>query len=129
MFIIDSPAAMARALDQPLPRDLRNLLVTRLAQLQEAPEATRFIVVGRNDSLTDVEAAIGMALLLIDGADEGPTWEWAERHGSIIEVAFILGDAADVLLVPERDSTNAELLALIYRHAAGDLERGTAAAR
>lgn len=120
MLIIDSTAAMARALDQPLDPDLKRLLGLRRDQLAEA----RFIVVDASDTIASIERAIGFPLLL----DDQPTWEWAERHGSVIEVAFIFGDAADVLLVPDRDGTDAALIALLHLHAAEDLERQQATA-
>ena len=65
MHIIDTRAALARALDQPLDPDLRRFLTTRLAELGEHVwEAARFIVVEVGDTLAEAEAAIGFPFLL-----------------------------------------------------------------
>lgn len=131
MLIIDTPAALARALDQPLDPDLRRLLELRREQAGAGLEAARFIIVEVADTTASVEAAIGFPLLLHDGGDVAPAWEWAERHdGGWIEVVFVLSDdgPADVLLVPERDGTDADLINLLHLHAADDLERQHATA-
>lgn len=121
MLIIDTIAAV----DRPLDPDVRRLLVLRFQQMGGAYDAMRFIVVEAGDTITSVEGAIGFPLVL----DGSPTWEWAERHGSVIEVAFVFGDAAEVLLVPERDGINADLIALLRLHGAEYLDRQNEAAR
>lgn len=131
MYIIDTPTAMARALDQPLDSALRRVLITRWPDVRENSDAARFVIVEHGDCVASVEAAIGFPLLLHDGSDSAPAWEWAERHdGGWIEVVFVLSDdgPAEVLLVPERDGTDADLIALLHLHAAHDLERQRATA-
>lgn len=124
MNIIDTHTAMARALDQPLDPGLKRLLALRRDQMAGDGEV-RFVVVEASDTTTDIEATIGFPLLL----DDQPQWEWVERHGDIIEVAFIFGEAADVLLVPNHDDTDANLIALLRLHAADELDRNSAIAR
>lgn len=129
MLIIDTAAAMAHALDRPLDPDFRQLLTLRRDQ---AGDAARFIVVQPGDTIISIEEAIGFPVMLHDGDDAAPAWEWAQRHdGGWIEVVFVLSDdgPADVLLVPDRDGTDADLIALLHIHTAADLERQHAIAR
>ena len=115
MRIMDSAQALADALARPLDPALRRLLLLRRDQLGgDVDDIARFIVVEPPDSAADVEAAIGFPLLL-DGL---PAWEWSERHDGWIEVVFVFGEAADVLLVPDRDDLDPTLTALMLDHIA-----------
>ncbi|MBB3909727.1 hypothetical protein [Sphingomonas desiccabilis] len=136
MLIIDSTAAMASALDQPLDEHLMMLLTTRRDQLNgsdDLGETARFLVVEPRDSLAEVEAAIGFPLvtdiadgICLDDPDTVPSWEWAEHHeGGWIELAFIFSDdgAADVLLVNDREGGDPDLIDLLRHHLALDHEQ------
>lgn len=118
MQIIDTAAALARALDQPLDPALRALLVTRRDQLgSHVEEAARFIVVEPPDTLADVEAAVGFPIA-IEGE---PTWEWTQRHGGgWVEIVVVLSDdgPADVVLVRDADGSDPELTRLLHDHTA-----------
>lgn len=126
MFIIDSAAALADAFARPLPPAVLRLLQLRRDQLGgNIEDAARFIVVEPPDRLADVEAAIGFPLVL-DGA---PAWEWLKRHDSnILEIVFVFGDTADVLLLSSRDSLDPALTAILQQHAALDGDRQQALA-
>lgn len=130
MLIIDSTAAMAVALDQPLDPALRRLLTTRRDQLAGAGDlghAARFLVVEPRDTLADVEAALGFPIITgvedgvrLDDPDAVPCWEWAENHdGGWVEAAFVYSEdgAADVLLVCEGQGIDPNLIALLRHHA------------
>lgn len=130
MLIIDSTAAMAVALDQPLDPALRRLLTTRRDQLAGAGElgdAARFLVVEPRDTLADVEAELGFPIVsgveegvCLDAPDAVPCWEWAEHHdGGCLEATFLFSDdgAADVLLVCTGQGIDPDLIALLRHHA------------
>jgi hypothetical protein len=136
MLIIDSTAALASALNQPLDQHPILLLTTRRDQLDgsgDLGDAARFIVVEPRDRLSEVEAAIGFPLvtavadgICLDDPDTVPSWEWAEHHeGGWIELAFIFSDdgKADVLLVNEREGADPDLIDLLRHHLTLDHER------
>ncbi len=131
MLVIDSSAAMVRALDQPIDPDLKYHLALRGSQLaddhHDLGEHVRFVAVAPGDTLDEIEAALGfpVATNLVDGSRLGqpgftPSWEWAERHrGGWTELAFVLADDfAAVLLVPDRDGIDPTLTGLCRDHAA-----------
>ena len=115
MRILDSAAALADALARPLDSALRQLLLLRRDQLGgDIEDVARFIIIEPPDSAAEVEAAIGFPMLL----DDMPAWEWSERHDDWTEVVFVFGEAADVLLIPDRDDLDPALTALMLDHIA-----------
>lgn len=121
MYIIDTAAAMARALDQPLDPDLRRLLKLRRDQMAGHEEAARYVVVEAGDTVASIEAAIGFPLVL----DDQPAWEWAERHeGKIWEVVLVLSDdgPAEVLIADEHNS-HTDLITLLHVHGVDAVDR------
>lgn len=120
MQIIDSMAALARAMNELTDPALKLLLTLRRNQAGDyMEEAARFLIVEPPDTLAEVEAAIGFPL----ATDEAPSWEWLEHHdGGWIEIVFVFSDEcpADVLLVPTSADIDAGLIALIQRHASTD---------
>jgi len=112
MLQLRSSVALARALDQPIDPDLRELLALRIGQLglEELADTAWFAIVQPGDTVGDVEAELGFPLSM-----EGePTFEWMQAHaGGIYELTFIFSDDhAHVLLVQERGGIDASLLAL-----------------
>lgn len=120
MLIINTTAALGRALQQPLDHSLHRLLTTRRDQLGDSmEEAARFLIIEPPDTLADMEAAIGFSI----ATDDGPSWEWMEQHdGGWAEIVFVFSDdaPADVLLVPTWSDIDVDLIALIQRHAPTD---------
>ncbi len=120
MLRIDTTTELTYANNELRDPYVQRLLTTRRDQLGDhMEEAARFLIVEPPDTLGDVEAAIGFPLT-IDGE---PTWEWIERHdGGWTEIVFILSDdgPADVLLVPTETDLDADLIALLQRHAPTD---------
>ncbi|SFR84756.1 hypothetical protein [Sphingomonas jatrophae] len=115
MQLIDTTAALARALVSPLAPNIKRLLTLRRTQLGTIEGAARFIVVEPGDTVADVERALAFPL-----ADEGePCFDWAADHDGLFEAAFNLSDdsAADVMLVPDTDGIDSDLLALCRFHA------------
>ena len=133
MRVIDTAAALARALDQPLDPDLKRLLTTRRDQLGGIDNTARFVIAHPGDSLASVEAALGfpIATNLVDGSvypdpDFTPSWEHVRWHsGGWAEVVFILFDdgAAEVLLAQAGQGADPVLSGLLNDHAAPALER------
>lgn len=106
MILIDSPAALVRALDQPVPSTLRRLLVERGPLLYPGDS---YVVAEPGDPLLDLEEALGVpvATNLVDGArypdpDFAPGWEWHALHPGWHELAYVLSDdgGGALLFVP-----------------------------
>jgi hypothetical protein len=137
MLIIDSSAAMARALDQPIAPPLWQLLSTRRDQLADydldLSELARFVIVDPGDTMPALEAALGYPIAVnpVDGSRLGsagftPSWESIERHPSgWTEIVFILSDDGfgHVILVPDTDGIDAELVDLCRRYASEAAEQ------
>jgi len=137
MILIDTDAALARALDQPLDPDLKRLLAHRRDQFRSptTPLETvaRFAIVEPSDTAMSAQADFGMTFMsnLVDNStfgdpDFAPSSEWMLDHGRWIETVFILSDDgfADVLWVPNSDSIDADLIALFRAFATPARERG-----
>ena len=121
MLIIDSSAAMARALDQPIDPRLKRLLTLRRDQLladgvDDLAEIACFVCVFPGDRLEAVEAAAGFPII----ADGSATFEWCLDHGGWLEAPIILSDDGYgvVLLVMDDPATDPALLAVLREHAA-----------
>lgn len=122
MHIITDAAALARALDSPLPSAVKRLLALRADLIDLAT----FIVPEPGDGLAQVEAAAGIPLAsnIVDGSSWGksdfePSFEWASDHGGAFELPFILSDdgSSIVLIVPDDDRVDATLLAIARHYA------------
>lgn len=120
MLIIDSLEAMARALDQPIDRDLKRLLARRRDQLLadtggdcDLKELALFVVVEPGDSLPAIEEAAGYPVVTDGG------FEWVERHGRWFEAVTILSDDGfgTVLVVPDSQGVDATLLECLREEA------------
>lgn len=122
MDIITDPAALARALDSPLPPAVRRLL----SQRADLIDIATFVSIEAGDKLADAEAAAGIPLTgnMIDGARWGeldfePSFEWALDHGGVFELPYILSDNGSVvvLIVPDDDRIDAALLSMARHYA------------
>ncbi|MBJ7441540.1 hypothetical protein EPO44_18465 [bacterium] len=118
MHIIRTWTELADWLAQPSDPDISNLLQLRRAQLIDCgdlPDIGTFAIVEPGDALADIEAALGVAIII----DSTPTWEWVMRHNSIFETPIILSDDGfgHVLIVPEADGIDPDLLTLCRAHA------------
>ncbi len=116
MISIRSSADMARALEGPLDARLRGLLEQRRDQLMEHEgydlgELAHFIVVQRGDTRESVEAEAGIPL----STEDGPLFEFVERHGSWLEAVVILSDDGFgvALFAADCICTDASLLRLL----------------
>ncbi|KTR84461.1 hypothetical protein NS277_04750 [Novosphingobium barchaimii] len=116
MLKIADMAALARALDSPLDRVLRELLRQRCDQLladtggdYDLGDLAEFLVVEPHDAVADVEAAAGYPVVT------KPAFEWVADHGGWYEAVTILSDDGFgiVLFVPHSDGVDPSLLALL----------------
>ena len=126
MLSIRDSAAMQRALSGPLDPDLKTILLNRLDLLSECSdfdlsELAHFIVVEPGDSITVIEDGLGFDPFVnfVDGArypDPAftPSWEWLTARGLWLDSVWALSDSGFgiVLLVPDMDDVDPELLAL-----------------
>jgi hypothetical protein len=126
MLSIRSAADLAEALDLPLDANLHCLLRRRADQLREYDgyelgDLAHLLVVEAGDDLAIIEDELGFSPLTnaADGTHYGeaeftPSWEAIEQHGSWYELVFVLSDDGfgAVVLVPEADDVDPELLAL-----------------
>lgn len=125
MLSIRYSVAMQHALAAPLDPDLRAILLNRLDLLSEfsdfdLSELAHFIVVEPGDSIAAIEEELGFSPFVnfVDGAHHPnaftPTWEWLIARGRWIDVTWALSDSGFgiVLLVPDMDGVDPELLAL-----------------
>jgi integrase len=127
MLIIDSSAALARALDQPIDPNLKRLLALRRDQLAEyEDDLINFVVVQPGDTIADVGGALGFSpfVSFVDGTPFGepgysPPFEWCADHGGLFEAPIIFSDdgAGVVLIVQNKDGMDADLLALMRAYA------------
>ena len=132
MLSIRDSAAMQRALSGPFDPDLKTILLNRLDLLSEfsdfdLSELAHFIVVGPEDSIAVIEDELGFSPFVnfVDGArypDHAftPSWEWLIARGRWIDVTWALSDSGFgiVLLVPDTDGVDPELLTLFKSHIA-----------
>jgi hypothetical protein len=127
MHIIDSSAAMAKALGAPISDTIKRLLALRRDQLCEFEsydlgELGRWLIVESGDTLTEIEAAAG---ILIANAcpspnpDHAPPWEWVLDHGNVYEAPIIMSDDGfgTVLIVPDQVGIDPTLLRLLRTNA------------
>ena len=118
MHIIHTWQELAAYLDSPIGPDLKCLLQTRRDQLMEYGDLAElgvFVIVQPGETMTAIEEAVSWPVLM-----EGvPTWEWAQRHGTIFEMPFVLSDsgAGHVLIVPDAEGIDPALLELCRAHA------------
>jgi hypothetical protein len=116
MLSIQDGEALSRALNSSISIDLNRLLRLRRGQLNgDIADQARFVIVQPLDTILDVEHALGFSL---DGEyGHGP--EWAQNHGSLIELCWIFTDDgfAHVLIVPDADGIDSELLNLSRKYA------------
>jgi hypothetical protein len=118
MHIIHTWAELAVYLDSPIASDMKALLATRRDQLMEYGELAElgvFVIIQPGDIMAAIEAAVGWPIL-IDGI---PTWEWVQRHGSILEAPTIVSDdgAGHVLIVPDAEGIDPTLRNLCRAYA------------
>lgn len=125
MLVINRWADLALITDPAIMR----LLAKRRDQLQDYDEPADFggiHMVEPGDSITDVEEAVQFPIATnsVDGArypDPAyvPAWEWIEHHGTFWEAPYVLSDdgAGFILIVPDADGIDLELLALCRRDA------------
>lgn len=118
MHIIRTWEDMATYLDSPIASDLKALLQTRRHQLMEygdLSELGEFVIIQSRDTMASIEDATGWPIMI----DDTPTFEWAERHGSWIELPFVRSDAGTghVLIVPDAEGTDPDLLELCRAYA------------
>jgi hypothetical protein len=122
MHVITDAASLARALDQPLPPGLAQLLRARA----ELIDLTTLVVVEAGDTIDAIEAAAGVpvATNIVDGSrwadpDFEPSFEWAEDHGGVFELLFVLTDDGGgvALFVPDQQGVDPTLLAIARRYA------------
>lgn len=128
MISIRSSADLVRALDGPLPPDLRRLLIQRRDQLSngadvDLSELVHVIVAQPGDTLATIEAEaeVPIATNYADGSRLGepdftPSFEFVRHHyGGWTEAVLILSDDgfAVALFVPDRSDTDPDLLRLL----------------
>jgi hypothetical protein len=120
MLIIDSSAAMARVLDQPIDPCLKRLLVLRRDQLlgdetDDLGNVACFVCVLPGDDVEAVETAAGFPIMI----DGDPTFEWCLDHAGWLEAPIILSDDgySVVLLVMDDPTTDPSLLSLLREYA------------
>jgi hypothetical protein len=123
MYIIDSSAAMARALAAPIADNVRRLLTLRRDQLSEFEgydlgELGRWLIIEPSDTIADIEANTGV--VIVDPSypanpDHAPPWEWVLDHGGLYEAPIIMSDDGfgTVLLVPDQTGIDPVLLHLL----------------
>ena len=132
MLSIRDSAAMQRALSEPLDPDLRTILLNRLNLLSEfsdfdLSELAHFIIIEPGDSVAAVEDELSFSPFVnfVDGArypDPAftPSWEWLTARGLWLDSVWALSDSGFgiVLLVPDIDGVDPELLALFKSYIA-----------
>lgn len=120
MIIITDAQALDRALDSSVDPAVKLLLRLRRDQLlsdtgnaYDLGELAHFIVVAPNDALADIEVELNYPIL------PDPPWEWVRDHGQLFEAPIIVSDDGFgiVLIVPDRDGVDAELIGLLRRDA------------
>jgi hypothetical protein len=88
---------------------IARLVQTRSEQLAEyGDNFVRFVVAQAGDTITDIEAALGMSI---------HSFEWVLDHCDLYELPFVEGQdgSGAILIVPPR--SNPELLSLCRAHA------------
>jgi hypothetical protein len=126
MLIITDPSDV----DEP---QLQRLLRQRFEQLSgydfPISDLARFHVIQPGDTFATIEDELGFAINtnLVDGICFGhpdfvPSWEHAQRHGSVYEITYILDDSGFgwVLYIQDRDGIDPDLLALCHAYISDD---------
>ena len=120
MLKITDEDAMHHALDSPLDPTLKRVLTQRRDQLLEyggyaLGELAHFIIIEPADTIDDLEAAAGIPLIT------SPAFERITDHGSWLEAPTIVSDDGFgiVLLVPDNDTANPDLLSVLRSYLQG----------
>lgn len=124
MLTITDGESLARALNQPIDPQLKQLLMLRrdqLAEFQDLTEIAHFVIVEPGDSLGALERELGFSVFQnpVDGRRFGdpefsPGWEWLADHGHCFEMVFVYTDDGfgHVVIVPNEPGIDPELLRL-----------------
>jgi hypothetical protein len=96
--------------------DLQSLLNLRYQQLGSLEG---MILVEAEDSMSDLETAMGFSFLLWDDDPDSLACELIEDHGHCYEMVFLFSDGAGetVLFIPKQARIDADLLNLCQIHA------------
>lgn len=111
MLSISDGETLSRALTSTIDASTKSLLRLRSDQFGgDITDHARFVIVQPPDTLTDVEQELGFSI----DEEHGHGPEWAESHGSIVELCWIFTDDgfAHVLIVPEAEDIDPALLEL-----------------
>jgi hypothetical protein len=122
MLSITDGGSLARALSSYLNPHLKQLLKQRSDQLGgNIGEQALFVILQPGDAPEALEQQLSFSVFQnpFDGSRFGapdftPGWEWIEDHGFAFELVFIFDDSgfAHVVIIPNEDSMDADLLAL-----------------
>lgn len=119
--MIDMPDldAMLTALRQPLPRDLYDLLATRLQDAFACglADLTHILVIQPGDTEAQIVDAIGFSPLVsrMDGKRLQPDWDFIEQHSGWWELVYTVGNSgfAFLVFVERAHGVDPELIAML----------------
>ena len=117
---ISTPAEVSGLEDETI----RRYVERRIGEIQPyADQWTndfgQFFIVEPGDSMGSLEEAAAWPLFQSHFTDNSPTFEWVEAHDGLYEIAYILSDSGQfiVIVVPANDRIDEALLTFCQQHA------------
>ena len=121
---IRTPAEVSGFQDEAIRRYVeRRIVEIQLDADQWTNDFGQFFIVEPGDSMGSLEEAAAWPLFQNHFTDNSPTFEWVEAHDGLYEIAYILSDSGQfiVVVVPDDHRIDKALLTFCQQYATSPL--------
>ena len=117
---ISTPVEVSGLQDGKVRRHVERRITEILPDTEHWPDGFgQFFIVDPGDSMASLETAAAWPLFRHHYTDHSPTFEWLEAHDGLYEIAYVLADSGQFILVvvPDDHGIDEVLLTFCQQHA------------
>lgn len=117
---VSTPTGAAMLQDERVRQHVARRITELLPETELWPDGFgQFFVVDPGDSMASLEDAAAWPLFQRNYTDNSPIFEWVEQHDGLYEIAYVLADSGQfiVLIVPATPAIDKTLLTFCQQHA------------